>query len=135
MYYNVRQVLLQRQAAFLLQSGASGFIKYGKYYQVKQFLLQVGQVLNNVATFTTKQGRYYKMGQSLQSRAVQILLRELVYYRIFQKGLRFKISDTLKGLKAIWQNDLRRVQCQSQKVSEISLTSDTQCLKILDGMV
>ena len=48
----------------MLQSGTGGGRKYGRCHKV-------GPVLQNVATFITKKGRYYKVGKLLQSRVEQ----------------------------------------------------------------
>ena len=63
-YYKLGQTLLQIGAASLLQIRASFVTKWGNYYKLGQLLLQ------NRAAITNRGKMYYKLGQVLQIRAI-----------------------------------------------------------------
>ena len=65
-YYKVRQL-------FLLQSATVSYYKVRQlfYYKVRQVLLQSAIGITKCDNFITKWDRYYKVGQLLQSAAVQ----------------------------------------------------------------
>ena len=71
----------------------------GRYYKVEFFLLQCGVGITKGIIFITKWGRYCKVGQSLQSRAVQwggdafiksYFLKERFSFRLLDKKTREK---------------------------------------------
>ena len=70
-YYKVGQKLLQSGAALIITKRGKIYYKVGQlfYYKVGQDLLQSGAGITKWGNVITKRGRYYKVGQLLQSGA------------------------------------------------------------------
>ena len=69
--YKAGQKLLQSEAAFGITKRGKIYYKVGQlfYYKVGQDLLQSGAGITKWDNVITKRGRYYKVGQLLQSGA------------------------------------------------------------------
>ena len=68
LYYKLGQMLLQVEAASLLQIGASVVTIRGSYYKLGESLLQNKATILNWGKSVTNWGWYYKLGQLLQLR-------------------------------------------------------------------
>ena len=68
-YYKLGKTLLQIGAASLLQIGASAVTYWGSHYKLGQPLLQNRATVTNWGKFIINCGRYFKLGQLLQTGA------------------------------------------------------------------
>ena len=59
-YYKMGEMLLQIGAALLLQIRASVVTNWGRYYKLRQPLLENGAAITNCDKVHDKLGRYYK---------------------------------------------------------------------------